>query len=264
MTKIRDSVVWVTGASSGIGEAMVYQLAEKGARLIISARREGELDRVKERCKSEFVKILPLDLAAGPTLAQKVNEAIAGYGHVDVLINNGGVSQRDLIINTDLEVDRKIMEVNYFGTIALSKYILPHMIERRFGHHVVITSAAGIINTPYRSGYGASKHALHGFYDVLRAEHHSDGIRVTIVAPGFVKTNISFNALTGDGTTQNKMDNAQNKGLSPESCASSIIRAIEQNKQQLYVGGAKEKFGIYLKRFWPWAASIGVRKLKVV
>ncbi|NQZ78497.1 MAG: SDR family oxidoreductase [Ekhidna sp.] len=263
MTKVKDSVVWLTGASSGIGEELAYQLAEKGAKVILSARRKEELQRVKENCKSNQVEILPLDLSDSFSLIQKVKEASTFFGDIDILINNGGISQRDTILNTTLEVDRKLMEVNYFGSIALSKTLLPKMVERKKGHHVIVTSTVGIINTPYRSGYGASKHALHGFYDVLRAEHHDDNVKVTIVLPGYIKTNISYNALIGDGSKQNRMDPGQAKGMSPEECARLIIGAIEKNKNQAYIGGAKEKLGIYLKRFWPWAAAMAIRKLRV-
>ena len=263
MSKIKDSVVWLTGASSGIGEQLAYQLAEKGAKLIISSRRKDELERVKANCKSETVEILTIDLEDSFSLVQRVKEAVTFFGDIDILINNGGVSQRDTILNTTLDVDRKLMEVNYFGSITLSKELLPRMAERKKGHHVIVTSTVGIINTPFRSGYGASKHALHGFYDVLRAEHHDDNIKVTIILPGYIKTNISYNALVGDGSRQDKMDPGQAKGMSPEECARLTIKAIEKNKNAAYIGGLKEKMGIYLKRFWPGAAAKAIRKLKV-
>ena len=263
MTKIKDSVVWLTGASSGIGEQLAYQLAEKGAKLVISARRKEELERVKSNCKSDTVATLPIDLGDGFALVQKAKEAETIYGPIDILINNGGLSQRDTILNTSLEVDRKLMEVNYFGSITLSKTLLPKMVERKKGHHVIVTSTVGIINTPFRSGYGASKHALHGFYDVLRAEHHDDNIKVSIILPGYIKTAISLNALTGDGTPQQTMDNAQANGMSAEKCARLIVRAIEKNKNEVYIGGLKEKTGIYLKRFWPKIARKVIRKLSV-
>ncbi|MEM9894850.1 MAG: SDR family oxidoreductase [Bacteroidota bacterium] len=264
MTKLRDKVVWLTGASSGIGEHLAYQLAEKGAKLILSARRRTELERVKQNCKDENIQILPLDLADTFSLSQKPKEAETFFGRIDVLINNGGISQRDTILNTDLEVYRKLMEVNYFGSITLSKVLLPKMIKQKAGHHVVITSTVGIINTPYRSGYGAAKHALHGFYDALRAEHYKDKIKVTIALPGYVKTNISYNALVGDGTAQNKMDDGQGSGMSPDKCASIIIRGIEKDQNEVYAGGLKEKLGIYLKRFLPSLAAKVVRKVKIV
>lgn len=263
MTKIKDKVVWLTGASSGIGEQLAYQLAAKGARLIISARRKEELERVKANCKSQSIEVLTIDLEDTFSLQQKAKEACTFFGDIDILINNGGISQRDTILNTSLEVDRKLMEINYFGSIALTKQLLPRMVERKQGHHVIVTSTVGIINTPFRSGYGASKHALHGFYDALRAEHHNDHIRVTIVLPGYIKTNISYNALVGDGSKQNKMDPGQAKGMSAEKCARSIIKAIESNKNEAYIGGLKEKMGIYLKRFWPKAAAKAIRKLRV-
>lgn len=264
MTKIKDSVIWLTGASSGIGEQLAYQLAEKGAKLVISARRKEELEKVKEKCNSTSVEVLTLDLEDSFLLEQRAKEVNTIFGDVDILINNGGISQRDTILNTSLDVDRKLMEINYFGSITLSKSLLPNMVTQKKGHHVIVTSTVGIINTPYRSGYGASKHALHGFYDALRAEHHDDNIKVTIVLPGYIKTNISFNALKGDGSSQNEMDAGQANGITPEKCAREIIRAIEKNKQEVYIGGLKEKMGIYLKRFWPKAASKAIRKFKVV
>ncbi len=263
MTKIKNSVVWLTGASSGIGEQLAYKLAEKGAKLIISARRKSELERVKNNCNSSTVEILTLDLADGFALVQKAKEAETIFGPVDILINNGGISQRDTILNTSLDVDRKLMEVNYFGSITLSKALLPKMVERKKGHHVVITSTVSIINTPYRSGYGAAKHALHGFYDVLRAEHHEDNIKVSVILPGYIRTEISLNALTGDGSAQQEMDDGQANGMPAEKCARLIVKAIEKNRNEVYIGGLKEKAGIYLKRFWPNAAARAVRKLKV-
>ena len=214
MTKIKDSVIWLTGASSGIGEQLAYKLAAKGAKLIISSRRKEELERVKKNCQSETVEALTIDLADSFSLEQRAKEAETLFGPIDILINNGGISQRDSIMNTSLEVDRKLMEVNYFGAITLSKSLLPKMVERQKGHHVIVTSTVGIINTPLRSGYGASKHALHGFYDVLRAEHHDDNIKVSIILPGFIRTEISKNALTGDGTRQETMDKATGNGMS--------------------------------------------------
>lgn len=266
MSVLADKVIWITGASSGIGEALAYELAMHPVKLILSARRESELQRVKEACDQSTNKgivVLPLDLEAADSLEEITRKAESFFGVVDILINNGGISQRDMIINTALEVDRRLMEVNYFGSIALSKYLLPGMITRNSGHHVVVTSAVGIISTPKRSAYAASKHALHGFYDALRAEHHNDNIKVTIICPGYVHTNISYNALLGDGVKQNKLDNAQANGLTPEFTARKIVKAIVTGKQEVYIGGFKEVLGIYVKRFFPYLYSVAVRKLKV-
>lgn len=265
MTKINaQTIAWITGASSGIGEALSYQLNAKGAYLILSSRRREELERVRLACPyPEKISILTLDLEDAPTLAAKAKEAETLYGRIDILFNNGGISQRDTALNTSLEVDRRIMEINYFGAIALSKALLPGMIERGRGHHVITSSATGIISTPLRSAYAAAKHALHGFYDALRAEHHDDNIQITLICPGFVRTQISVNALKGSGQKHAVMDNAQDKGLSPETCARRMIRAVEKGKEEVYIGGWKELMGIYVKRFFPPLYSRLIRKMAV-
>src|SRR6218665_3235185 len=206
MGSLQDKVIWVTGDSSGIGEALTYALAGKGARLILSARRKEELERVKGNCPAATqpnIRVLPLDLTKSETLRLSTEEAIQGFGHVDILVNNGGISQRGFAKDTLVEVDRKIMEVNYFGAITLTKYILPHFAQRKGGHFVTISSVTGIFGTPYRSGYAASKHALHGFFDSLRAELWKDfgkAITVTMICPGFIHTPITLSAVTGDGS----------------------------------------------------------------
>ncbi len=265
MADLRNKVIWLTGASSGIGEALAYALAAKGAKLVLSARRKQELERVKGNCPASSqadVRILPLDLTHTDTLQLSTQAAIQLFGHVDILINNGGISQRSLIAETSLSVDRAIMEVNYFGAIALTKCILPHFIQRKEGHYVNISSLTGKFGTPYRSGYAASKHALHGFFDALRAEHHRDNVWVTMICPGFIHTPITLSALTGDGTPLNKMDEAQFKGKPAAWCAEKIVGAIEGRKQEVYIGG-REVFGVYLKRLIPGLFSRVIRKVAV-
>lgn len=263
MTAIKDSVIWITGASSGIGEAIAQACSAAGASIIISARRAEELARVQATCAhQEKVYILPLDLSKQENMPDKVAEAIAAFGHVDILINNGGISQRSLIKETLASVDRQIMEINYFGTIALTKALLPHFIERKSGHVATITSLVGKFGTPLRSAYSASKHALHGFFDAYRAEHYADGLKVTMICPGFIKTNVSVNALTAKGEKQNTMDQAQANGMSPETCAKHILSAIAKNKEEVYIGG-KEIMGVYLKRWVPTLFSKILRKMKV-
>ena len=266
MPKLSAKIVWLTGASSGIGEALCYELARRGARLILSARRKEELERVKGNCPKKTqpnIRILPLDLAEPTTLQLSARAAIQVFGHLDVLINCGGISQRSLAHETILEVDRKIMEVDYFGAISLAKYLLPHFLKRKQGHFVIVSSVMGIIGTPYRSGYAAAKHALHGFFDSLRAEVWREKIFVTIICPGWVRTNVTINALTGDGTALNQMDQTTARGLKPEYVARKIIRAIEKRKEEVYIGGRKEKFAVYMKRFFPGIYSRIVRKAKV-
>lgn len=265
MSQVHNKVIWLTGASSGIGEALAYELSKKGARLILSARRKEELERVKGNCPSPAqpgIRVLPLDLEQSDTLQLSTEAALQIFGHIDILINNGGVSQRSFVADTSLSVYRRLMEVNFFGAITLTKYLLPHFIERKQGHLVNISSIAGKFGTPYRSGYAASKHALHGFFDAVRAEHYKENIKVTMICPGFIRTALTLSALTADGTPLNKMDAAQYKGKPADWCAKKIISAIEKNKEEVYIGG-REVYGVYLKRFFPKIFSKIIRKVAV-
>ncbi|MDH4089153.1 MAG: SDR family oxidoreductase [Cyclobacteriaceae bacterium] len=265
MSGLKNKVIWLTGASSGIGEALVYELAREGAKLVLSARRKAELERVKHNCTPESqlnIRILPLDLSQPDSLAQATREAIQVFGHVDILINNGGISQRSLIRETTMEVDRRIMEVNYFGAVALTKNLLPHFVDRKAGHFVTLSSVTGKFGTPFRSGYAASKHALHGFFDSVRAEHWKDNIFVTMICPGFINTPITLAALKGDGSPLNEVDKAQAKGKPAEWCAKRIVRAIERKREEVYIGG-KEVLGVYIKRLFPSLFSKIIRKVPV-
>jgi short-subunit dehydrogenase len=262
---LENKVVWVTGASSGIGEALVYQLAKKKCKIILSARRVSELERVKNQAQltDENGLILPLDMENPDTFQTAFEQVINRFNHLDVLILNAGVSQRSLAKDTLFEVDKKILNLNFLGTVALTKTVLPHFLKRKQGHYAVVTSVTGLYGTPWRTAYAASKHALHGFFDSLRAELHDDHIYVTLIAPGFVKTAISLNALTADGTPLNQMDEGQSKGISAEKCAKDIIYGIEKKKNLVLTGGFKEIFGVYLKRFFPGIFARMIRKLKV-
>ncbi len=268
MANITGKVIWLTGASSGIGEALAYALARKKVKLILSARSKDELERVKGNCHplaQPNIRILPLDLGEGSTLQLTTEAAIQLFGHIDILINNGGISQRSLARETTINVDRRIMEVDYFGTLALSKYLLPHFLRRKSGHYVVVSSVVGIIGTPYRSGYAAAKHALHGFFDSFRAElwRESNSIYVTMICPGWVRTNHSMNALMGDGSKLNQMDATTSDGLEPKLVANKIIAAIESRKNEVYIGGLKEVLAVYVKRYFPGLFARIVRKAKV-
>jgi short-subunit dehydrogenase len=264
MTKIKNSVVWVTGASSGIGEALVKACAAAGAKVILSARREAELKRVKKESglDDQQALILPLDLAKHDEMGSKVEQALKYFGRVDVLINNGGISQRSLIKDTDFSVYKRLVDIDYLGTVALTKALLPHFIERKSGHYAVVTSLMGKFASPLRSGYCGAKHALHGFFDGLRMEHHDDNIKVTMICPGFIRTNVSMNALTADGKKQQTMDKATGAGMLPERCAQKILSAIKSNKMEINVGG-KETLAVYIKRFFPRLIHTIARKAAV-
>lgn len=261
----KNKRIWVTGASSGIGEALAKALAECGAHLILSARNEVEINRVGAACSNAgaaSVLVQALDLEKHDTIPSIVESVLRKVGKVDILVNNGGISQRALARETTLEVDKKLMAVNYFGTVALTKALLPHMLVHQLGHIVTITSLTGKFGSPYRSSYAASKHALHGFFDSLRAELHDAHIQITLICPGFVRTNVSKNALKGDGAALGTMDDATEKGMAPERLAYKILNAIEQGKEEAYFGG-KEVLGVYLKRFFPRYFSKILRKAKV-
>jgi short-subunit dehydrogenase len=264
MTQIKDRIIWITGASSGIGEALAYESAKQGAKLILSARRENELQRVKKACQlpDEHILVLPLDLAKHDSMAGKVAKVMDVFGKIDILVNNGGISQRSLAKDTDFSVYKKLIDVDYLGTVALSKAVLPVFLKQGYGHYAVVTSLMGRFASPLRSGYCGAKHALHGFFDALRMEHHEDHIKVTIVCPGYIQTNVSMNALTSDGSKQNTMDKATGSGMSPAFCAQKILKAIEREKMEVLIGG-KETIGVYLKRFFPRLLHHIVRKSAV-
>ena len=247
----KGKTVWITGASSGIGRALATEFAKKGAHLLLSGRKTEALEAVKAECfKASAVDLLPFDLANYKDAEQWVAKALDHLGHVDLLINNAGISQRSLIADTSMAVVEKLMQVNYFGTVALTTALLPHWIERKAGKVATVTSLMGRFGSPYRSGYCGSKHALHGFFDVLRMEHEKDGLQVTLLAPGFVQTDIARNALVGDGQAQNSQDKATANGLTPARCAAQMRKAVEKKKFEAYFG-KKEVMGIYLKRFFP-------------
>lgn len=243
-------VIWITGASSGIGEGLAYAYAKRGNKLILSARNVEVLEQVKAKCAPAEVALLPFDLADIDKAEEHVEKALSFFGKVDILINNGGISQRSLIADTQLSVYERLMKVDYLGAVALSKAILPHFIARKQGHFAVTTSVMGKFGSPYRSGYCGAKHALHGFFDVLRMEHQKDGIYVTIICPGFIKTHAAQNALTADGSPQGHDDPATVNGMPVEVFAEKYINAVEQKKFEACIGG-KEVMGVYLKRFFP-------------
>jgi dehydrogenase/reductase SDR family protein 7B len=265
MTSFKGKIVWITGASSGIGEALVKTLAKEGALLVLSSRREEELRRVQQSCglTDDTSLILPLDLENLDDTNRLIQCVISRFGAVDILINNGGVSQRSFAKDTPLQVDRRLMEVDYFGPVALTKSVLPFMIRRKQGQIVVISSVSGKFGFFLRSSYSSAKHALHGFFESLRMELFEDNIEVLLVCPGRISTNISINALTADGKQYNRMSAGQAQGMSAALCAKKIIHAMRQRKQEVIIGSAKEVFAVKLKRFFPVFFSSMIRKQKI-
>jgi NAD(P)-dependent dehydrogenase (short-subunit alcohol dehydrogenase family) len=252
----KDQAVWITGASSGIGEALALQFAAAGARLVLSARREGELQRVKGLCAEQGldpsrVLVVPLDVTDHAAMPAAVERVIAAFGRIDMLINNAGISQRSLCVDTDMSVYRTLMEVDVLGQIALTKAVLPIMLKQGSGHLAVTSSVAGKIGAPMRTGYCAAKHAMMGFFDALRAETARDGIRVTTITPGYIRTNISLHALEGDGGEFGRVDNDIANGMDVTRCAEVIMQGFRKGEPEIAVGEGLEMKVLLLKRFFP-------------
>lgn len=261
MKEFKDKVIWITGASSGIGEALALQFAKREARVILSARREDELKRVGELTKLAplDLMILPFDLNDTRNASALTAQIINKFGRIDILINNGGYSQRGNAMETSMEIDRHIMEVNYFAHVNITKAVLPYMKRQKAGHIVVISSIAGKFGFYLRSSYSAAKHALHGFFESLRLETESLGIKTLIVCPGKIKTNVSVNAVTANGAAHNKMDESHANAMSAEECAKQIIAGILSQKEEVFIGG-KEIALVKIKRFLPSLFSKLIRK----
>ncbi len=249
----KNKVVWITGASSGIGEALAYAFAKQGARLILSARRKEELERVKQHCllPDKEVFVLPLDVADTHAIQQKSSEALRHFGQVDILINNAGVSHWTKVKDLSMEVIRKIMEVNFFGGAALTRAVLPSMLERKTGSIVVISSVLGKMPVRKQAAYVASKHALQGYYDTLRLETAGEGLHVMLVCPGFVRTNVAKNSLNKDGQPINQDNELIKKGLDPAHVADQILKGISKRQPEVIIAGKPERTAIWLKRMFP-------------
>lgn len=248
---LAGKTIWITGASSGIGEACALEFAGRGCSLVLSARNAEKLEAVRQRCpRPERVRIQPLDLSENADFDALVKQVWA-HGAVDVFLGNGGLSQRSWARETDMETYRYIMEVNYFGNVALTRALLPYMRTQGRGHFAIVSSLVGKFGFKMRTGYAASKHALHGHFESLRLEEHDSGIGVTMICPGLIRTGISKVALTGGGgATNGTMDNNLEGGMAPEVCARKMVNAIAAEKHEVVIGGS-ERFGVIVKRLAP-------------
>lgn len=242
--------VWITGASSGIGASLARELSELGAFIILSARRKEQLESVQASlAHPERSVVLVMDLASSSDIKESV-EFVKGQGELDLLIHNAGIAQKGLVIDNPLEIDRCIMETNYFGTIELTKEVLPIFMEQQKGWFAVVSSIAGIVGVPGRSAYAASKHALHGFFESLRAECYDCDLDISMIMPGFINTQITVKELKSDGTPYGKVERSHKQGMSPEECAKKIVKGLLKKKKNIIVGGF-EVTSIYLQRFAP-------------
>jgi short-subunit dehydrogenase len=246
-----NKIVWITGASSGIGEALAKEFAGTGCTLVLSSRKKEALQRVKDECSgASAVHVVPVDLSSDESILAAFEDVINLTGRVDVLINNAGISQRALVRETAVEVDRRIMQIDYFGHIYLSKLVLPSMLKRGWGQIAATSSVVGDFGFPLRSAYSAAKHALHGFFETLKIEEEKNGILVSLIIPGRVNTSVSINAIDGSGNSYGKMDEGQKGGLSAEVTAQKVFRNMQRNRFKIYIG-AKERVLVYLSKWWP-------------
>ncbi|KAK7794188.1 hypothetical protein R5R35_000483 [Gryllus longicercus] len=255
---LKDKVVLITGASSGLGEALAHAFYSAGCKIILAARREKELERVKESLMVSHATgtthppvVLPLDVSDINNIPQYVTKALAIHGHIDILVNNAGMSYRGTVLNTNIDVDIKLMLINYFGQVALTKALLPSMVERSCGHIVAVSSVQGLMAIPFRSAYAASKHALQAFCDTVRSEVADHDVQVTVVSPGYIRTSLSLNALTGDGKTYGMMDASTAGGYSPEYVADQVVQAVVDKKAELVLAPFAPRVAIFLRCLVP-------------
>lgn len=261
MTQLRDRTVWITGASGGLGEALAYRAAARGARLVLTARREPELLRVRACCPQPGdVAILPADLSVLDDAQALAARADACFGPVDVLVNNAGISQRTTMVDTDLAAYRRLFEIDFFAPVALTRALVPGWIERGGGHAVTISSVFGHMALARRTGYAAAKHALHGFFDSARIELEPHGVRFTLACPGYVRTDIARNALGARGLPHGVPDPNIDRGMDPLRCAERIWRAVEADRPEVTIARI-ERLAVWARRWLPlrWYTALARR-----
>lgn len=262
--QLTDQVVWITGASSGLGKALAQECALQGARVILSARRFEVLETVRIGLfQPEKHVSIAMDITDESQVRQAYADVLAQFGRIDLLINNAGLSQRALIADTSMQTERTLMEVDYFSQVFLTKTVLPTFIAQRSGRIVFVSSVAGLLGTQYRASYSAAKAAIHMWANSLRAEVAAYGVGVSVVFPGFVQTNVSFNALNGAGQPQGHQDEAIAKGLAADAFAEHVVKALIKEQEYIVVAGKKEKLGVAVSRLSPRLLYKMIRKIKV-
>ena len=264
LESLNGKVVWITGASSGIGKAVAQECASQGAQVVLTARRFEELENVRLSLANPDQHLSVIADITDETQVEKAYaKVLENKGRIDWLINNAGLSQRALITETTMQTERTIMEVDYFSQVFLTKTVLPTFLKQKSGRVVFVSSIAGLLGTQYRASYSAAKAAIHMWANSLRAEVAEDGVNVSVVFPGFVKTNVSFNALNGEGKPQGHQDEAIENGLEPDLFAQTTVSALLAGEEYIVVGGAKEKLGVWVSRLSPSTLYKMIRKMKV-
>jgi len=249
---ISSRIIWIIGASSGIGEGLAKHYAALGAKLILSSRSKDKLYRVKAACKGNpmNIHVLPLDLEKIQELEGKTQEALRIFGRIDLLIHSAGISQRATALETNLAVAKKIMDINYWGPVAITQMVLPTMIKQGTGHIVVISSLMGKVGTRLRSSYAASKHALHGYFESLRPEIYDYNIQISMVCPGFVNTNLSEKALKGNGELYQLKDSVHQNAMSVTQFVKKLSPYLNKQKEEIFIAGSEIKV-IWASKYLP-------------
>ena len=264
MESLEGKVVWTTGASSGIGKALAAECALQGAQVILSARRLEELENVRVSILNPDRHIsVAMDITDEAQMRRAYEQVLQEKGRIDWLINNAGLSQRALIADTTMQTERAIMEIDYFSQVFLTKLVLPTFLAQKSGRIAYVSSVAGLLGTQYRASYSAAKAAIHMWANSLRAEVAQDGVNVSVIFPGFVKTNVSFNALNGAGKPQAHQDEAIENGLEADDFATQTVSALRKGQEYIVVGGRKEKLGVLVSRLSPSTLYKMIRKMKV-
>lgn len=252
MVSFKDKLVWITGASSGIGKQIALQLAHEGAKLILSTHNAAELKDVAIECSkyTKYCEELVFDLSNTDEVQKIAQDTVTKHPDIYCLINNGGISQRALAIDTPLELTRKIMEIDFFSYVIITKEVAKNMVANGEGYIAATSSISGKFGFPQRSAYAAAKHAVQGYFETLRAELKPNNVSVTVLYPGRIRTNISLHAIDSQGKEHGKMDPGQSNGLAPEICAKRYIKAIKKRKPEKLIGKI-ELLPVYIKRFFP-------------
>ena len=251
MNIMKDKVVIITGASSGIGEACALAFAKKGAKVVVAARNIEKLTQVAAKLTKIGVEVLTVkcDVSVKEECENLVEQTIAKFGQLDVLINNAGISMRAIFNDMDLEVLEKVMAINFYGAVYCTKYALPHILKTK-GSVVGVSSIAGYVGLPARTGYSASKYAMQGFLDALRTENLNTGLHVMVACPGFTASNIRKTALSADGSAQGETPREETKMMTAEEVANHIVNGVEKRKRKLVLT-SQGKLVVFLSKFFP-------------
>ena len=257
--------IWVVGASSGIGEGLVNVLSKHGSRLIISSRRTDLLEDIASRHQGTEIKVIRADMEAHSELADIARRAWEVYDGLDYIFLNAGMSARDLVSETKIDVEKKVMDINFWGPVTITKALLPDLTKSKESHIVLTSSLSGKYGVPKLASYAASKHALHGYFDSLRTETYQTGLKIHIAIPGFIKTDITVAGLKGDGTVNGKMQQSLEKGMDADRCAEIILRKLGKGKEEFVVGGS-ERHTVFINRLFPGLTKkmIRSRPLKTI